>query len=279
MDTLTQEMMSKIDTLQAYYTTFDCTPQILPSISVSVPQDVADRYPNIANIGLRLDTTTTFLAQEITNRQGLCEVASTLEGDLLASAVNSVNSLETDLGFITTDLAAARSSIVASYGPPTATPIPTEGPSPTPSDTPTPTVSPTPTIAPSDIRPHTFALSDIVNNLDVSGGPIPLLEQYWSDLQSSGTTQACNGLVVPTMPENYDVGNAELLAYVPDLANAQEKVNFLLDNLRTGWSLLELACQSADPSTLVDPGVAAVGVVRTALADARAALLPLQQIR
>ena len=86
-------------------------------------------------------------------------------------------------------------------------------------------------------------LFNIVDDVTSTRGASTLLVQYWTDVQTSGSTQGCSTTSIPTIPNNVFVPEADLEAS-PDLRDAVQLINNGLSALRTDWTNFQFACNS-----------------------------------
>ncbi len=94
-----------------------------------------------------------------------------------------------------------------------------------------------------DIKAQLPALFNIVDDVTATHGASTLLVQYWEDVQTSGSTQGCSTTVIPPIPNNVFIAEADLQAS-PDLRDAVQLINNGLSALRTDWTNFQFACNS-----------------------------------
>jgi hypothetical protein len=99
--------------------------------------------------------------------------------------------------------------------------------------------TPTPEI---NVRLHLTSLGAIVDNVQAARGANTILNQYWSDVRSSGTRAGCDQ-PVPNIPPDYVLPEADGAA-LPNLKLATDLVNGGLSFLRQGWTQYTNACNA-----------------------------------
>ncbi len=149
---------------------------------------------------------------------------------------------------------------------PTETPIPTA--------TRDPNITPSPTIAIANPVVHLTPLYDIVNRMTRPNGGADLLEQYWDDVITTGSTEGCRGSV-PNLPDPYELPPTDAEAE-PDLAQAVQLINQALTATTTNWTDFVLACNTGRP---IGSATAGINSVRAAIRSFQAALPLLDNVR
>lgn len=252
--------------------TLDCTAyfNIVEPIQL-LPED-AGGYPDIAQIVDRLNVAHSSYTTAYNRFDAACleiePLAVEQVGPVYASLVNTIQTLP-DLQ-TALDAAESGQEVVLPTIAPTAAP-PTEI---LPTEAPTNTPPPTTEIIIADPRSHLATLYGIISNVTQVRGTATMLEQFWVDVQSSGSTLAC-GAAHPPVPENYVLPEADALAS-PDLAEAVRLINSGLDEIRMGWTDFEFACNS---NALAANAAQELRDVRQALASFQAAELLLNAVR
>lgn len=147
--------------------------------------------------------------------------------------------------------------------------VPTEVPIPTDTPAPTETPTPIPTTDPSALLPEIQAMDFIIEEMNASiRGTNSLILQYWTDVQTAGTTAACNDMP-PTIPANYTVPQTADLAFAPpQLATAAQQVNLGLELSRQSWALFTQSCQDGSLSSNVSTGLTAAQTAKSAFESA-----------
>jgi hypothetical protein len=114
---------------------------------------------------------------------------------------------------------------------------------------------------------HFIPLTTLIDEMTQFRGPAVLLEQYWSDVETSGTTGGC-GQPDPAIPENYVIPE-EAATASPELKNTVDAVNLGLQLLREGWRDFRNACDGNSLSAGLARGQIAVSAINNAFESAR----------
>jgi hypothetical protein len=116
--------------------------------------------------------------------------------------------------------------------------------------TPTPRASPTPfptaTIEPSLINQKILTIEFNLDDMNLDRGHNTLLIQFWTDLETAGTTDACRD-EQPLLPEDYLITEEDRIDLPIDLINAIEAYNLGMALSRESWLLFSTACNSESP--------------------------------
>ena len=231
--------------------------------------DPADRYsfPDVADIVTELNTAQASLASAKARYDDACNNGATFGSteanqtfQLLLPALQSLDKIDAEIA------AAAAAEPTPTPVPPTEVPQntavpPTAAPGAAPTNAPAagaatnaagtitvPLVTMPPTLAVSDqvrkdIKTQLPALFNIIDDVTAPRGSSTLLVQYWTDVQTSGSTQGCSTTTIPAIPNNVIVVDADLQAS-PDLRDAVTLINNGLSALRTDWTNFQFACNS-----------------------------------
>lgn len=119
------------------------------------------------------------------------------------------------------------------------------------------------------IAPHLNALYAVVDGVTGAAGAASVLEQYWNDVRSGGTTGGCTQ-PLPDIPADYELP-PEARAASQDLELAAGLVNTGLGLLRLGWNQFQAAC-AANPAASLSDGLQTVTNIRAAFSNARGRL-------
>ncbi len=126
-----------------------------------------------------------------------------------------------------------------------------------------------------DIKKQLPALFNIVDDVTAPRGSSMLLVQYWTDVQTSGSTQGCSTTVIPTIPNNVFIPEADLQAS-PDLRDAVQLINNGLSALHSDWTNFQFACNSNNLKNSLETELAHANV---AAASFMAAKIKLQLVQ
>ncbi len=149
----------------------------------------------------------------------------------------AIGTVAQEVATITTRFASFRSAPAL----PTIEVLPTEGETISPTPIPEATEAAPPTAqGAAEIRPHLVALQNIIDGVNARDGAYSLLNQYWTDVQTSGSSGGCSQ-PQPVIPEDYVLPEA-LNDSAPTLKLATGFVNTGLGLLRQGWTLFLTSC-------------------------------------
>jgi hypothetical protein len=212
------------------------------------PADVELAYPNIAVIGNRLNTALDGAAAAFNIHEQACLEARAPSPEETGEAVAALAATLADLRGIEAAIIATENSI-------NVIPVEDDDDAQTVADPDQPVVEPTATIEPGLVTAHVQGLRDIITRVNERNGANTLLTQYWSDAQQAGRTDGCR-VEAPVIPEPYEEISADILAAVPELAEAREQVNLGLTLLREqGWPLFRTACAQNSLTQLAPTGL------------------------
>lgn len=149
----------------------------------------------------------------------------------------------------------------------TATPVPTETP------------TPIPTVDPNVLRQQITAIDFIIDEMNTPiRGKNSLVLQYWQDVQTAGSTLACND-APPTIPADFVLPNtAELQNAPPQLASAVQQVNLGLQLSRQSWQLFSSSCSGDSLPANASTGISAAQAAQTSFQQARNSLDQIRQL-
>lgn len=100
-----------------------------------------------------------------------------------------------------------------------------------------------------DIRQAATNMILIIDNVTGARGVSTLLNQYWTEVLNSGTTDGCSQVATlkQAIPANVELLPGEAEAS-PELVQAAEQINLGLQVLRDGYTNFEQACNEGDAS-------------------------------
>jgi len=151
--------------------------------------------------------------------------------------------------------------------------VPTPTPEPSATPEPTATHTPIPTVDPAALREQITALDFIIDDM-ITGvrSKNALILQYWRDVQSAGSTLACND-TAPSIPADFVLPNNPALENAPpQLATAVQQVNLGLQLSRQSWDLFFSSCNSEALGANATTGLSAAEAAQTSFEQARNSL-------
>jgi hypothetical protein len=226
---------------------FICDVPLFAPGPYTVPPEVGTRYPEMATISQRINEQAVILLEVInfhadtclteTQRLGSDDARETLSKlttlqDEMAVINEAIDIIDQSLAF-DSDTNTMPAELAVTLAAPTDTPTP-------------PLVEPTATVESEIISQHLWSLAGIIDDVSGERGTLPLLMQYWNDVQVNGATGGCD--VIPTIPEDH-VLEGDLAQTLPALSDASIETNMGLLLLRYSWTMFEEGCQN---NTLVE---------------------------
>ena len=247
-----------------------------------ISPDTGSLHPDFVSIAIRLNSSLATVNRVLGTYDTACasgatpDAAAVTEAEsLLASVVESeVPELMRLIADTETNLLAVESENGSSDDPtvePTTEPEPVEAQvtlEPT-------TVPPTP-IPVNVLIGHRSNLLTIIGTVNEPRGALTRLNQYWTDVQNSGTTLGCNQ-ARPNIPNQYTAIEPEVAAAYPELQAAADEINGIgLALLANGWNAFDAACAQGNLAEQVATGLTIVQTVQSALDEARVTLQGLE---
>ncbi|HEX2619138.1 MAG TPA: hypothetical protein VHL11_03295 [Phototrophicaceae bacterium] len=104
----------------------------------------------------------------------------------------------------------------------------------------TETPTETPGLTTTQLRTHTSALYNLIDQATGNRGFNSLLNEYWTEARDQGTTTSCRN-PRPAIPDDY-VLPEDVIALAPELVSAVEQLNTGLQTDRDGWDFFERSC-------------------------------------
>ncbi|MBI5670299.1 MAG: HEAT repeat domain-containing protein [Chloroflexi bacterium] len=229
----------------------DCNRSLTPVVS---RLSAAERreYPEAAQIADRLDEAGQRFSEAKTAYDRACQQSAPL-------AASDVGPLLAQLGAVSQSLA----EIEAQLSGTPATAAPTAAPA-----------SAEPAATPVNVRDHIQALQQIIDTMSGFRGANTLLIQYWTEVQTSGTTQGCRE-TAPVIPADYTLPS-DVAQASPNLALAASLVNTGLRGVRDGWQVFAAACAGGSPGPSAASGLTRANAANEAFAQAAKLLTALR---
>lgn len=275
LQTALQPVKADVTALQTQFTTAlagnapDCSAFFNQSAPYALPVNAAS-YPQLAELGTRLNEMQSSFSQALTAFQTACQsgtpFTAATAGQAYAAlrpAVAALPQMEAALAELGLLLTPTPTPLPTSTGVPTATPIP---PTATPVFTPIPTTD----IRLTDPRRHLASLYAIADQMIAPGGQALTLRDYWVNAASGNRPAGC-GARQPNRIDKYVLPDADREAS-PELAAAVDEINGALDLLQTGWTNFIFACNANTTSASAAQGQQDAQAVITAIELARARL-------
>jgi hypothetical protein len=232
-----------------------------------VVQSLTDRYNE-----LQLDVTTA--RQPFTEA---CSASRTVSESAANTALSTLNTVLTRTASLEAELATAKTEFSATATSQAQATLDTQATNEilemtaavaTDEATPEPTEEPTATLGltSTELRTQVSALSAIIDLATGDRGFNSLLNQYWTEVQTNGTTSGCRN-PRPAIPEDYVLPeNAAALS--PELVSAVTQVNVGLQTNRDGWDFFERSCNNNILSQNVNSGLISPQVAQLAFDEA-----------
>ncbi|NWF67868.1 MAG: hypothetical protein HXY40_02165 [Chloroflexi bacterium] len=227
----------------------------LQPYTLSAADDSAN--PGLAALVQRLNSAQTRFAEARAALDQAClSSPPVLSADQANAALQTVAAIQSDLTTVELDLVEWRARAVP-------TPVPTQE-SATPEN-----AAPEEDTAQAAILRQAALMTDLVDNMTDTRGPIVLLDQNWSEAQTGGDS-GCRQ-VDPVIPEDYALPS-EVASASSNLVQAQTAVNLGLQLLRDGWTLYRTSCANNRLTANASTGLLTASSAQGAFDSARTLL-------
>ena len=226
----------------------------------ALPADAASRYPQLGDLGARLNEMQSSFAQAVAAFDAACAGGEPLTAATVGTAYAALRPALEAMPQMDAALLALGQQLT-----PSPTPLVTETPVATatrvpPTATPGPTAVPTTEIQLTDPRRYIVAALSLTDRLLGPTGPATTLNSAWAAAAATASPPAACNVAAPELPDNIELPQDARDA-APDLAIAVDEVNSALELLQSGWTNFVFACGARSANVSAAQGQADIANV------------------
>jgi len=269
---LTDDLKADVQALnrQASDVSLNCALAFNEPIQFKPPQSVTDVLPDLADYAMQYNQQRGQFLTAKTDYDSACSSGTTLPTATRGALNEKLVALNQALVTLESDLTALESVAqqAAADSDSRATATAQAAFTATALASLTPTLTPTPTATPGvPLEQINRQIGLIASTIGDARDGLDLLDRYWSNIESGGSTQDCIGSA-PVFPENY-VLPEEMLPFVGELKTVTDLLNAGLELARGSYTTFQQGCAASNMGAVLPLGQQTIDTARVSLDQAQ----------